>query len=69
MQAMSHKMTLSLLYEVIQLPEMLTDTVKVMGVFYGKVYLTHFVVEMLKVAIVFCTYLVTILILLLMNEK
>ena len=69
MKAMSHKMTLSLLYEVIQLPEMLTDTVKVMGVFYGKVYLTHFVVEMLKVAIVFYTYLVTILILLLMNEK
>ena len=40
-------MSLSLLYEVIQLPEMFTDMVKVMGVFYGRVCLTHFVVEML----------------------
>ena len=47
MKAMSYKMTLSPLYEVIQLPEMFTDMVKVMEVLYGKVRLTHFVVEML----------------------
>ena len=47
MNAMSHKMTLSLLYEVIQLPETFTDMLKDMVAFYGRVCLTHFAVEML----------------------